>query len=437
MATSLVRGVSRALTVGAPIARNLTRKLGTASQVAIGQIATAPLPLSGRPNTFRAHQVLQNIGKFAHTSPESAKTQYTRRAGERKREPRRFNNDVFVMMFARDINIIEGWFRARGGRGGDHILNVIEAIDCIASGYVNEYRYNLNDFNSHNYHDVLVMFQQAWNAEYNRIPIDQNANNSLLQLVNLARRNHISLRQAWNQLENSHKVNIQTHQVARARLSAEDMQRGGTPIQLNINEPTGGIETLINHRRAVYQRVHENISLSISNMGEVDRRMATNIFNCFERHYIRLMAEIPTTIQRDPIVIQGGVYPEESNEIINEIFTNKKLSTNESNNNKPITVDDVDKSFKSIAKKVNLLSGYNNLENSSTMIASLKPSNILNKSSMIGSLKSTNILNKSSMLGSILLPGQRTSSLLPGYKYGGMKKQKKRRYTRKLKKRRN
>jgi hypothetical protein len=436
MATSLVKGVSRALTVGAPIARNLTRKLGTASQVAIGQIATAPLPLSGRPNTFRAHQVLQNIGKFAHTSPESAKTQYTRKAGERKREPRRFNNDVFVMMFARDINIIEGWFRARGGRGGDHILNVIEAIDCIASGYVNEYRYNLNDFNSHNYHDVLVMFQQAWNAEYNRIPIDQNANNSLLQLVNLARRNHISLRQAWNQLENSHKVNIQTHQVARARLAAEDMQRGGTPIQLNINEPTGGIETLINHRRAVYQHVRQDIGERINVMGVVDQRMARNIFNCFERHYNKLMAAMSTIIQEAPIVIQGGVYPEESNEIINEIFTNQKLSTGESNN-KPITVDDVDKSFKSIAKKVNLLSGYNNIQNSSTMIGSLKPTNILNKSSILGSLKPANILNKSSMLGSILLPGQRTSLLLPGYKYGGMKKQKKRRYTRKQKKRRN
>jgi hypothetical protein len=436
MATSLVRGVSRALTVGAPIARNLTRKLATSSQVAIGQAATAPLPLSGRPNTFRAHQVLQNIGKFAHTSPEAAKTQYTRKVGERKRQPRRFNNDAFVMMFARDINIIEGWFRARGGRGGDHILNVIEAIDCIASGYVNEYRYNLNDFNNHNYHDVLVMFQQEWNAEYNRIPIDQNANNSLLQLVNLARKKHISLRQAWNELEDSHKENIQNHQVTRANLAEKDMQKGSIPIQLHINESTGGIETLINHRRAVYQRVRQDISASINNMGEVDRRMATNIFNCFEKHHNRLMAEIPTIVQRDPIVVQGGVYPEESNEIIYEIFTNQKLTTGESNN-KPITVDDVDKSFKSIAKKVNLLSGYNNIQNSSTMIASLKPSNILNKSSMIGSLKPTNILNKSSMLGSILLPGQRTSSLLPGYKYGGMKKQKKRRYTRKQKKRRN
>ena len=133
------------------------------------------------------------------------------------------------------------------------------------------------------------------------------------------------------------------------------------------------------------------------------------------------MAAMSTIIQEAPIVIQGGVYPEESNEIINEIFTNQKLSTGESNN-KPITVDDVDKSFKSIAKKVNLLSGYNNIQNSSTMIGSLKPANIL---------------NKSSMLGSISLPGQRTSSLLPGYKYVGMKKQKKRRYTRKQKKRRN
>ena len=142
--------------------------------------------------------------------------------------------------------------------------------------------------------------------------------------------------------------------------------------------------------------------------------MARNILDSFERHYTILMAEFP-------IVVQGGVYPKESNEILHYIFTNQTLLNVESQNELP-AVDEVDKSFKSIAKKVSLLSGYNNIKKSPALIGSLKPANFL---------------NKSSMLGSILLPGQRTSSLLPGYKYGGMKKQKKRRYTRKQKKRSN
>lgn len=415
MATQVVRGLSRALTVGAPIARNLTRKLATASQVALGQRAvTTPLPLSGRPNTYRAHEVLQNIGKFAQPTIELAKTQYTRRAGERRRQPRRFNNDAFMMIFARDINIIEGWFRARGGRGGDHILNVIEVIDCIASGYVNEYRNNNIDFNQNNYHNVLTMFQIVWNAQYNRIPITQAANNSLKQLVNIARNNHISLREACTQLAEEHRHNIENHQRTSAGRAEQDRQMGIIPIQLNPNEPSGGIETLIDHRRRVYERVQQEIDERINALGPADQRMARNILNSFERHYTILMADFP-------IVVQGGVYPEESNEILHDIFTNQKLLSVESQNELP-AVDEVDKSFKSIAKKVSLLSGYNTIKKSPIVIGSLKP---------------TNILNKSSMLGSILLPGKRTSSLLPGYKYGGMKKQKKRRYTRKQKKRRN